>query len=134
MKVSSIFINEIRVTSFDPKNKEMTLEIEIKDKPEMKCKIILTHDFEGLTKKLINYIKESHKPEPDFDDESVLSGLSIVQIANDEEILFEWLSKSLARIEGQLFSLRRTKEAGSYMRQLDNFRTIKETLYKAKGI
>jgi len=126
-------INDIKLTSFDPKNKEMTIDINLHERSPLKCKMVLSRDFEALTRKLINYIKDKHKPEPDYEDESILSGFAIVQIANDEEILFECVSKGLARIEGQLFSFKRTTEAGSYMRQLDSFRTLKETLYRRKG-
>ena len=132
MNIKSLEVKEISMTSFDPKTQEMKIDIEFSEDNPLKMTMRMERDTLVMVNQIVDFIKKSKKLKSNLYDDDFLAGVAVLQLKNDEEDLVDTISKSFNRIQQRIWTFKRTTEATTYMRQLDQMKTMKEVLYTKK--
>lgn len=128
MIIKSLEIKEIKLLSFDFKNRKVDLEINFSnDSPIRK-----TYDLKFVKEipdMIFRDIKAEKKPQIDFSSD-ILDTISSVNIKNDEEPIKECLFKFLVRIDQKLKNFTHMSDAKQYMKEYNLLSTYQEIIYR----
>ena len=128
MKVKNLEITEIRAVKVDSKARKATLKIQFSNDSPLSKEILLEEDFQGMTNKLLKWIKQTKK-EQDQEDDSVLGGISIVNIKNDEDVQ-DRAPKGFYRLDQKLDGIKGIRNASDYMKAYGQLLTLEEVIFK----
>ena len=130
MIVKNLEVNEVVLSKVSSKTGDMEMTIKFTNDSPIIVNAKIDEDFEAIINKIIKIIK-SYKIPKDNDEESILGGITIVNIKNEEE-LKEKLPKSLIAIDNRLNILKKTKTANDYMKLFSQVNTMQEILYRKR--
>lgn len=128
MKVKSIDINEITVKKIDSKTGVMNIQISFIGDQPIFTTLNINDSHEQMAERIISETKRQMKP-VDNDDDDVLGGIGIINIANDDDIR-ERLGKGIMRLEQRYAKMKRTSSATEYIRAYSQFSTSEDLIYK----
>lgn len=128
MKVKSIEILEARAVNFDSKTGEIKVLVVFNSDTPLITFININDSHEKMASSILSAVKHQKKPVDDDDDE-ILGGIGIINIANEEDFA-ERLGKGVLRLEQRYENLRRTRNASDYMRAYSQLSTSEEIIYK----
>ena len=128
MKVKNLEITEIKAFKVDSKNRKASLRITFSEDAPLTKEISLDDDFLIMTDKLLKWIKQTKK-EQDSDYDSILSGISIVNIKNDEDIM-DRAPKGFYRLDQKLDGVKGIRNASDYMKAYGQLLTLEEVIFR----
>ncbi len=129
MQIKNIEVENIIITSVDTKTRTLSLQVNFSDMTSFPLNLTLNENFETAIEKLLKHIKNSIKPSAAEDDDDALSGISIVNIRNEEDVM-EKAPKRLYMVDRKLDTFRDTKDYRNYMQMHSQLSTIKEFIYQ----
>ena len=128
MQIKNLEVTEIVLQRVDSKTHKLFLQINFSNETSLPMEITLEENFELLIDKLIKQIKATKKPAISYG-EDFLSGVSIVNIQNEEDIK-ERAPKRLYLLDRRLDNLKQTKNYKSYMDQYTQLSTLQDLIYQ----
>jgi len=128
MQIKNLEVTEIVLQRVDSKTHKLFLQINFSNETSLPMEITLEENFELLIDKLIKQIKATKKPAISYG-EDFLSGVSIVNIQNEEDIK-ERAPKRLYLLDRRLDNLKQTKNYKSYMDQYTQLSTFQDLIYQ----
>lgn len=129
MQIKNIEVENIVITSVDTKTRTLSLQVNFSDMTSFPLNLTLNENFETAIEKLLKHIKNSIKPSAAEEEGDVLSGISIVNIRNEEDVM-EKAPKRLYMVDRRLDTFRDTKDYRNYMQMHSQLSTIKEVIYQ----
>lgn len=129
MIVKNLEVEKIVLTSIDTKARKLSLQISFSDNASFPVQLTLNENFEAAVEKLLKQLKKDIKPQDPDDYNDALSGVSIVNIKNEEDIM-EKAPKRLYMLDRKLDSFKNTRDHRNYMQLYSQFSTIKEVIYQ----
>lgn len=128
MKVKNLEITEIRAVKVDSKARKATIKIQFSNDTHLSKELPLEEDFRLMTDNLLKWIKQTKK-EQDQEDDSVLGGISIVNIKNDEDVQ-DRAPKGFYRLDQKLDGIKGIRNASDYMKAYGQLLTLEEVIFK----
>jgi hypothetical protein len=128
MKVRNIEVHEVKVTNFDSRTGNMKLQISFLDDTPIFTNFNVSESHESMAEKIIETVKKQKRPVDD-EENDVLSGISIINVSNDDDIR-EKLGKGVMRLEQRFDNLKRTRQATEYIRAYSQMSTTEDIIYK----
>ena len=129
MQIKSLEVTEIVLSKVDSKTQRLNLQINFSDGSSIPMEMKLEDNFDLLVEKLLKQVKNMKKSHDDDDD--FLSGVSIVNIKNEEDIM-EKAPKRLYMLDRRLDNLKQTKYYKDYMTQYSQISTMQDIIYEKK--
>ncbi len=129
MLVKTIEVENIVINAVDSKTRTVSLQVNFSDKTSFPVTINLNENFDKAIEQLLKHIKKSIKPETSYEYGDVLSGVSIVNIKNEEDVM-EKAPKRLYMMDRKLDTFKQTKDYKNYMQLHSQFSTISEVIYQ----
>lgn len=128
MKVKNLEITEIRAVKVDSKARKALIKVSFSTDNPLTKEISLNEDFQAMTDSILKWVKQAKK-EQDSDDGSILGGISIVNIKNDEDVQ-DRAPKGFYRLDQKLDSTRGIRNASEYMKAYGQLLTLEEVIFK----
>ncbi len=128
MKVKSLEINEVKSIKVDSKTGQIQIQISFIGEKPIFTTLNINESHEQMAERIISEVKKQMRP-IDNDEGDILSGISIINISNDEE-LRDRLGKGVIRLEQRYDTLKRTRSATEYMKAYSQFSTSEDIIYK----
>ncbi len=129
MQIKSIEVENIVIISVDAKTRTVSLQVNFSDKTSFPVTLTLNENFEEAVEKLLKHIKNSIRPETTEEVGDILSGISVVNIKNEEDVI-EKAPKKLSMLDRKLDTFKNTKDHRNYMQIHSQLSTIREFIYK----
>ncbi len=129
MKVKNLEITEIRAVKVDSKNRKVTLKILFSNDTPLSKEIVLEEDFQGMTDKLLKWIKQIKREQDNDMDDNILGGISIVNIKNDEDVI-DRAPKGFYRLDQRLDGVKGIRSASEYIKAYGQLLTMEEIIFK----
>ena len=131
MIIKSLNVCEIALTKLDTKNSMVELQVNFANESPLRMNAYLDDNYDLFISKLIKTIKAAKHVDTDYDDDvSVLKGISVVTVANEEDIK-EKAPKKLYMVNNRLDILKHTKTANEYIRLYSQLSTFREVIYSS---
>jgi len=128
MIIKNLEVSEIVLTRVDYKNNLIQLNVRFSNDTPVTLDLNFENDFDLLISKIIKQVKLVKKPR-DNDNDDFLSGVSIVNVVNEEEIK-EKVPKRLFSLDRRLDTIKQTKNYREYMNLYSQLSTLQETIYE----
>lgn len=128
MIIKNLEVTEVVLKKVDSKYNKVALEVQFSNDSPLLLEFYLEGDYEQIINKIIKQIKLLKKPRND-DEGEFLSGISIVNVLNEEE-LKEKLPKRLYMLDRKLDTAKSTKNYKEYMNLYSQLSTLEETIFQ----
>lgn len=128
MLIKNLEVSEIVLTKIDSKAHKLSLQINFSNDTSEYIEMTLEDNFEIVIDKLLKQIKTRKKP-VDNNNDDFLSGISIVNIKNEEDIK-EKAPKRLIMLDRRLDTLKQTKHHKEYMNLFHQLSTMQDVIYQ----
>lgn len=127
MHIKNLEVTEIVLTKVDSKAHKVYLQINFSNDSSLPMELTLEENFDLLVDKLLKQIK-TIKKSTDYNEDDFLSGISIVNIKNEEDIK-EKAPKKLHMLDRRLDTLKQTKHYKEYMGLYAQISTMQDVIY-----
>ncbi len=129
MIIKSLKITEIALIKVDSRNSDVEMQISFSNDTPITLRAHVDDNYDLFINKLIKTIKTVKQVNTEYDDDNtVLKGISVLAIINEEEIK-EITPKRLNLLNNRLDLLKKTKTASDYIRMYQQLSTLKEVIY-----
>ncbi len=129
MIVKNLDVLEIKAVKVDSRAKKATLKISFANETPLMMEITLDEvNPDLLLDRLLKKIKQEKRP-TDNDQDDILCGIAIVNIANDEDVR-EKAVKGFFHLEKKVENFTKIRHAADYMKAYGQMLTLEEVIYK----
>jgi len=129
MKIKNLEVKEILATKLDSKTNKVQLKISFTSESPLTIEMPLEDNFEAFIDKVIKFVKANKKEADNDNDDNILGGISIVNIANDEDIK-EKAPRRLFMLEQKILNFKKIKTSNDYMRAYSQLNNSQEIIYQ----